>query len=52
MWWHPHNMGENTTEFLTELEDIFRFANELNHLYGFQSANMGEIIKIINCEDM
>ena len=18
MWWHPHNMGENTTEFLTE----------------------------------
>lgn len=52
MWWHPHNMGENTTEFLTELEDIFCYANELHHLYGFQSTNMRELTKIINCEDV
>ena len=51
MWWHPHNMGENTAEFFDELEEIFRFATELNRLYGFQSANMRDIVKTINCED-
>ncbi len=42
LWWHPHNMGLRTEEYLAQLEEIFRYYLELKETYGMQSLNMGE----------
>ncbi len=42
LWWHPHNIGVRTEEHLQQLEEIFRYYEELKHSYGMQSLNMQE----------
>lgn len=42
LWWHPHNMGVRTEENLAQLEEIFRYYQELKEKYGMQCLNMGE----------
>ena len=42
LWWHPHNLGVRTEEHLAQLEEIFRYYEELKEKYGMQSLNMRE----------
>ncbi len=42
LWWHPHNIGIRTEEHLQQLEEIFRYYQQLRETYGMQSLNMGE----------
>ena len=42
LWWHPHNIGVNTQEHLAQLEEIFRYYQQLQQRYGMESLNMGE----------
>lgn len=42
LWWHPHNIGVRTQEHLNQLEEIFRYYEELKETYGMQSLNMQE----------
>ncbi len=43
MWWHPHNIGVMTEEYLAQLEEIFRYYHKLKTEYGMESLNMGEL---------
>ena len=43
LWWHPHNIGINTDYHLRQLEEIFRYYQELQETYGMRSLNMGEL---------
>ncbi len=42
LWWHPHNIGVRTGEHLAQLEEIFRYYDELKQTYGMRSLNMAE----------
>jgi len=42
LWWHPHNLGVRTDAHLQQLEEIFRYFEELKERYGMQSLNMQE----------
>lgn len=42
LWWHPHNIGVRTDFHMRQLEEIFRYFEELRELYGMRSLNMGE----------
>ena len=42
LWWHPHNIGVQTDAHLAQLEEIFRYYEELKKTYGMQSRNMAE----------
>ena len=42
LWWHPHNIGIMTDEYLAQLEEIFRYYQELKAQYGMESLNMKE----------
>ena len=42
LWWHPHNAGMHTAEYLNQLEELFRYYAELKEKYGMQSLNMHE----------
>lgn len=42
LWWHPHNVGVRTEEHLAQLEEIFRYYEQLKQTYGMQSLNMRE----------
>ena len=42
LWWHPHNIGIRTEEHLQQLEEIFRYYQQMKETYGMQSLNMGE----------
>ena len=42
IWWHPHNMGARTEEYLAQLEEIFQYYLELKETYGMQCMNMAE----------
>lgn len=48
LWWHPHNFGRNTEKNLKNLEELLHFYQELNSKYGFESANMYEIVEKID----
>ena len=43
LWWHPHNIGAMTDENLKQLEEIFRYYQQLKREYGMESLNMGEL---------
>lgn len=45
LWWHPHNVGVRTEEHLRQLEEIFRYYEELKEKYGMQSLNMREAVQ-------
>ena len=42
LWWHPHNIGVMTDQYLAQLEEIFRYYHELKDRYGMESLNMRE----------
>lgn len=42
LWWHPHNIGVDTQAHLAQLEEVFRYYQELRETYGMESLNMGE----------
>ena len=42
LWWHPHNVGVNTQAHLNQLEELFRYYEELKKTYGMRSLNMRE----------
>lgn len=48
LWWHPHNFGSNTDINLSFLEDILKYYQECNKLYGMQSYTMKEFYQYIN----
>ena len=43
LWWHPHNVGVRTEEHLKQLDEIFRYYEELKEKYGMRSLNMREM---------
>lgn len=47
LWWHPHNIGVRTEEHLKQLEDIFRYYQQLRETYGMVSRNMGEMVDVL-----
>lgn len=42
LWWHPHNLGVRTEEHLAQLEELFRYYQQLKKDYGMESRNMRE----------
>ena len=42
LWWHPHNVGVRTEQHMKQLEEIFRYYEELKQIYGMRSLNMRE----------
>ena len=46
LWWHPHNVGVETEEHLRQLEEIFRYYEQLREKYGMQSLNMREVVEL------
>ncbi len=42
LWWHPHNIGVRTEAHLQQLEELFRYYEELKEKYGMRSLNMRE----------
>jgi len=51
LWWHPHNIGVRTEAHLQQLEEIFRYYQELKTLYGMRSLNMGEAADLYNNQE-
>lgn len=51
LWWHPHNMGQNTEIFFEQLEEILLYYSTLKNLYNYQSCNMNEIAEEFNNEN-
>ena len=45
LWWHPHNLGVETEKHMQQLEEIFRYYQELKEKYGMQSLNMREAVE-------
>ncbi len=48
LWWHPHNFGIHIEENCRLLKNILEHFKELQHKYGMQSMNMGEVGSFIN----
>ena len=42
LWWHPHNVGVRTDFHMRQLEELFRYFQQLQKEYGMVSRNMGE----------
>ena len=42
LWWHPHNMGDLTEEFFSQLEEVLQYFAQLRKTYGMESCNMRE----------
>lgn len=42
LWWHPHNLGADTQAHMAQLEELFRYYEQLKEYYGMQSLNMRE----------
>lgn len=47
LWWHPHNVGVRTDFHMKQLEEIFRYYDELKEKYGMRSLNMEEAAREI-----
>lgn len=43
LWWHPHNLGENPTQCLFELNSIVNHYKILNKKYGMLSFSMNDL---------
>ena len=50
LWWHPHNIGVMTDDYLAQLEEIFRYYHQLKAQYGMESMNMGELARQLEKE--
>lgn len=42
LWWHPHNFGKDLKENLKNLNEVLKYFQKLNRVYGFQSMTMAE----------
>jgi len=42
LWWHPHNMGRNTAQNLSQLRQLLECFAALRTRYDFQSVTMAE----------
>jgi hypothetical protein len=51
LWWHPHNIGVRTERHLQQLEELFRYYEQLRDQYGMQSMNMGEAAELFTAEE-
>ena len=47
IWWHPHNMGNNQSANLNQLEELLKYYVTLKNKYGFSSLTMNEMSKEI-----
>ncbi len=47
LWWHPHNFGNNPDENIADLKEILIHYIDCKDKYGFQSATMDEINKVM-----
>ncbi len=50
LWWHPHNIGVRTEFHLRQLEEIFRYYEDLNAQYGMQSMTISEMAEKLEKE--
>ena len=48
LWWHPHNLGVETQKHMAQLDELFRYYEELKEKYGMQSLNMRETVEQLN----
>ncbi|WP_394972481.1 polysaccharide deacetylase family protein [uncultured Croceitalea sp.] len=48
LWWHPHNLGENTDNNFLILEAILKHYQFLNNKYGFESITMTNLANKLN----
>jgi hypothetical protein len=48
LWWHPHNFGNNPFENISDLKKILIHYIKCKEKYGFQSATMNEINKLVH----
>ena len=46
LWWHPHNFGINRKENLGMLIEILEHYQELQRIYGMESASMKEAARL------
>lgn len=46
LYWHPHNLGGDGKECLSQQRKIFEYYQKLNLKYGFESRNMGELVEL------
>ena len=51
LWWHPHNVGENTALCMAQLGEIFAYYQTLQEKYGFDSKTMYEAAEEIRNEN-
>ncbi|MGM9584904.1 MAG: polysaccharide deacetylase family protein [Faecousia sp.] len=51
LWWHPHNVGVRTEEHLKQLEEIFRYYQQLQKTYGMRSLNMREAAEALSQQE-
>jgi peptidoglycan/xylan/chitin deacetylase (PgdA/CDA1 family) len=47
LWWHPHNFGIDQEENFRNLENILQHFEHLRETYGFESASMKDITKLV-----
>ena len=47
LWWHPHNAGAFTTEYLAFLRRILAEYRRCRDLYGMRSLSMAETAAIV-----
>ncbi|MFK8046422.1 MAG: polysaccharide deacetylase family protein [Crocinitomicaceae bacterium] len=48
LWWHPHNFLLHPDQNFDQLEQLFKYVDELRKNYGFKSLNMNDITQIID----
>lgn len=48
LWWHPHNFGTHQKENFAFLEKIVAHFTYLNATYGFESATMADLTKLLD----
>lgn len=51
LWWHPHNIGVMTGDYLAQLEEIFRYYHRLKKEFGMESRNMREMAEYLEKEE-
>jgi peptidoglycan/xylan/chitin deacetylase (PgdA/CDA1 family) len=47
LWWHPHNFGNHPFENISDLKKILVHYINCKEKYGFQSATMNELNKLV-----
>jgi hypothetical protein len=48
LWWHPHNFGQHTEKNMDTLKRVLEHYRKLKLEYGFRSATMLDIARLLN----